>query len=260
MRRLALFTLLAALGSKTLYADGIVASPIIVNDPDWPPFFYGGKNQDKPGFVKELLSSCLQKNSWQYVFKFHPIKRMRLNMEQGNIDINMYSYKQSRESFVHYGKEKVFTSAYVPFVRSDSQVKIEKIKDFDGLKLGHQLGLRYSDEFFAYIEQRRKNGALDPAPSPVSNLRKLVNHRIDVFVGSRAATLSRAKELGLADKVKPLGFTVRESDYFMALSKKSPRVKQSQDFLERMDQCIRKAKKAGEYCAIAEKYSVSCSD
>ena len=235
-----------------------VSAPLILNDPLWPPFFYSGAPDQPTGFAKDIISICLDKNEVPFQFKFHPIKRMRVGMEQGLIDVNIYSYKKAREEFLYFGKEKIFQSSYVPFVRADSSIKINKISDFDPLKLGHLIGLRYSEEYYDYIQTRKTQRTLDEAPNHESNIRKLVFNRIDIFVSSKASTLYVAKQLGLQDKIKPLDYVVQSSDYFFTLSKKSPRVIDPEKLLPAVDQCLKDLKSSGTYCQIAKRYEVSC--
>ena len=233
-------------------------SPLIINDPSWPPFFYAGDPESPPGFAKEVLTHCLNKMDIAFVFKFHPIKRMRVSMEKGLIDINMYSYKPSRESFLEFGKEKIFNSTYIPFVKAGRDIKISAISDFDGLRLGHQIGLRYSKDFYHYVLQRKKLRKLDEAPNMASNIRKLIHDRIDVFVGSQASARYWINSLQFEGKIKSLDYIVKSSDYFLTLSKKSPRVGDKQDFLRQTSTCFAQTKRDGTYCDIAKKYQVSC--
>ncbi|WP_234996083.1 substrate-binding periplasmic protein [Pseudobacteriovorax antillogorgiicola] len=231
--------------------------PIIINDSKWPPFFYGVT--ELKGLGKEVLHSCLDNMGIPHKFKFHPIKRMRVMMEKGLIDINIYSHKKSREKFLYYGQEPLFVSSYNPIVLKGSGIKINKISDFDKHRLGHQIGLRYSIEYHDYIKKRQKDRSLDEANSIESNLRKLLQKRIDVFVATKSSALLVAKEMGMQDKIEALDYAVQLSKYYVALSRKTSRVTNPKEFLKKVDSCIKNKKNNKEYCKITSKYSLPCS-
>lgn len=229
---------------------------IVLNDNPWPPFFFEGKTDGPPGIGKELLQRCLPAVGRRGVFVPHPIKRMRRNMETGELDINVYSYEPDRESFLLFGKEPIFVSEYQPVVRADSPIRITKIADFEGLRLGYLSGLVYSPEFKDYVEKRQAAGTLDITYSDESNIMKLIGGRLDVFVSSTPTVVWLAKVLGVSDKIKVLDFVVKRADYFVTFSKASKRLSNEEKlgFLAAMDGCLRTLKKNGIHKEILVRY------
>lgn len=241
--------------SVTILPD-VRSGAIVFNDNPWPPFFFEGKTDSPPGIGKELLQRCLPAVGRQGIFVPHPIKRMRRNMETGELDINVYSYEPDRESFLLFGKEPIFVSEYQPVVRADSPIRIAKIADFDSLRLGHLSGLVYSPEFKEYVEKRQAAGTLDITYSDESNIMKLIGGRLDVFVSSTPTIVWLAKMLGVSDKIKVLDFVVKRADYFVAFSKASRRLSNEEKlgFLAAMDGCLRTLKKNGTHKEILVRY------
>ena len=78
---LSCFLLLTSLPSK--------ANTIVVNEPDWPPFFFSS-NSSLPGIGRELLDICLAEQNYAVSYISTPIKRTHHYMESGEIDINIY--------------------------------------------------------------------------------------------------------------------------------------------------------------------------
>jgi polar amino acid transport system substrate-binding protein len=234
----------------------VSSDSVVLNDNPWPPFFFEGKTDGPPGIGKELLQRCLPAVGRRGVFVPHPIKRMRRNMETGELDINVYSYEPDRESFLLFGKEPVFVSEYRPVVRADSPIRITKITDFDSLRLGYLSGLVYSPEFKAYVEKRQAAGTLDITYSDESNIMKLIGGRLDVFVSSTPTVVWLAKLLGVSDKIKVLDFVVKRADYFVTFSKASKRLSNDEkiSFLAAMDGCLRTLKKNGSHKEILARY------
>jgi len=229
---------------------------IIVNDNDWPPFFFAGKPKSPPGLAKEILTRCLPKTGRKTVFKNFPIKRMRRDMETGELDINVYSYDKSREAWLIFGKEPIFAAEYRPVVRADSKIVIKKVEDFDTLRLGHLAGLVYSPEFLAYIEKRQKAGTLDVADQEIINLKKLLAGRLDVFVNNAPTVRWLAHENDAGDKIKVLDYVIKRGDYFVAFSKASSRLTEPEKkaFLSDVDACLKAAKLDGTYHKIMTSY------
>lgn len=229
---------------------------IIVNDNDWPPFFFAGKPKSPPGLAKEILTRCLPKTGRKTVFKNFPIKRMRRDMESGELDINVYSYEKSREAWLIFGKEPIFAAEYRPVVREGSKIVIKKLEDFDNLRLGHLAGLVYSPEFLAYIEKRQKAGTLDVADQEIINLKKLLAGRLDVFVNSAPTVRWLAHENDAGDKIKVLDYVIKRGDYFVAFSKASSRLTEAEKraFLSDVDACLKAAKLDGTYHKIMTSY------
>lgn len=255
MLTLALTGLLAWSG---LAAAQETKQPIVINDPEWPPYFFAGRPEHPPGLMKEILSQCLTRMQVPFEFKFQPIERMQVGMEQGTLDINIFSYKKEREKILDFGKEVMLTSRYVPIIRADSNITIKKISDFDQYRLGHTIGLRYSREFYDYILKRKAASSLDESSKEEFNIRKLDAKRIDVFVSTDSTVLWVANRIGLGDKIKLIDFDIQKADYFISVSKKSPRIPDRKAFIHNLEECIRGMRKSGEICSVYKKYEQPC--
>jgi ABC-type amino acid transport substrate-binding protein len=231
--------------------------PILtVVENDWPPYFFAGKADAPEGFAKELLKPCLEQAGYGHKFEFYPVKRMYSYLETGKLDIALFSYKKSREALVEYGREPIFSSGYWPIVRADSDIRIESLSDFDGLKLCHLAGLRYSKEFLEYIKKRQQAGTLVVSTLGSSCLKMLLEGIVDVYVDTKDTSLWRAKQMDVLDKIRVVDFDIQTKDYFVTISKKSDAVKNKGSVLGTVDMCLKKAKKDGSYNKIAKRYGL----
>lgn len=248
-------------GTRTvvLPAKSADEKPIVLNDNDWPPFFFGGRDGGPHGAAKDMLEMCLPATGRRTVFRNFPIKRMRRDIESGDLDVNIYSYEKTRDSYVFFGTEPIFRSSYQPVVRADSTITINRISDFDALKLGHQEGLSYSPAFKAYVEGRAKAGTLDTSDSEESNFKKLLAGRFDIYVSSTPTVLWLAKEQGLREHIKVLDFAIKRADYFITFSKTSKHLSTAQKkaFLGAVDDCVKQLKQDGTHANILESYGLA---
>lgn len=233
-------------------ADGIVE----VNESDWPPYFFAGVKGKPDGFGKELLRHCFEKTATRAVFRHTGIKRAVKELEDGTLDVNVYSKDPRRDRFVLFGNAPLFRSDYRPFVRADSTIKIAKISDFDSLRIGNLAGLAHTPEFTRYLEGRDKKGEVATVNTPELNIRMLVTGKIDTFVNTTPTVLWEARELGLEDKIRPLDYVVKSGTYHVAVSRKSRRIKDPAAFLERLDRCLTSVRETSFHKAIADKYRV----
>jgi polar amino acid transport system substrate-binding protein len=233
-------------------------APIEINFPEFPPYYFLDEQGRRTGITTETLTLCLNTIKRPFIFVDLPIERMQIGMQEGFIDIHSYSYNPARESFVEFGHQELFRTEYRPFVRADSTIRIQGIPDFDKLRLGHIIGLRYSPAFMNYVETRRQAHTIDEAANTEQNFRKLLAGRIDTFVNAVEPALYVAKRLGFRDKVKVLDWVAHDGHYFTAVSKNSRRIPDRRVFLQELDDCLRELKKAGTFCAIYENYGLEC--
>jgi polar amino acid transport system substrate-binding protein len=247
------------LGNSLSFGASAPQPTIRINDATWPPYFYQDRAPgQKAGIAKDIIGICMPRMKRNFEYMQLPIERMQNLMQSGEIDINFYSYKKDRESFVTFGKELAFRAEYQPVVRHDANITIQSIADFDKYKLGHTIGLRYGPEFWDYIQKRKQKDDLDETSTNDSNLRKLLAGRIDVFVADASSIRTLAADLGLQDRIKLLDFRVYEGDYYLSLSKKSPRVGDPKAFAQDFDHCLADLKKDGTYCRIFQTYQLPC--
>lgn len=225
-----------------------------VSDNDWPPYFFGAAPDSRPGAAKEVLTECLPRAGLPFTFLHYPLARMTANMQSGELDVAIYSRKQEREAFLHYGDEALFTEVYRPVVRSGSGIEIRTLADFDRLRLGHQAGLVYSEAFHRYVEARQRARTLDITTANESNIRKLAAGLIDVFVNIESTVLWDARRIDLASNIKVIDFDIQRADYFVALSRASSRIGDKVAFVASVDQCIRELKNDGRYDSIFARY------
>jgi polar amino acid transport system substrate-binding protein len=259
--RAALMTAFVLVSSRCLAAGGIPPrAPIEINFPDFPPYYFKDPQGRRQGITAETLTRCLNAIKRPFIFVDLPIERMQISMQEGFIDIHTYSYSAARESFVDFGHQELFRTQYQPFVRADSGIRITSLADFDGLRLGHIIGLRYSPTFMKYVEERRKARTVDEAASTEQNLRKLMAGRIDTFVNAVEPAMYAAQRLGLQDQIKVLDWVAHDGHYFTAVSKKSRRIPDRRQFLKELDSCLAQLKKDGSFCAIYRDHGLTCPD
>lgn len=225
----------------------VVEQTVIINDANWPPFFFAG-NRDKPyGFAKELLITCECEVASQFTFLHFPIERMHVYMRSGQIDSNVYSYKKDREADLIYGKQALFTTQYKAVTRKESGLTITQLQDIDGLRIGHLAGLKYTEEFRNKLKQIEQKGKVITVRKSEDLITLLLKKRIDVFIEAKETVNWHSIEQGVDQQLAYSDFTLSTNQYFFTVAKNSKRVVEPEVFIDNLDLCITKLKASGEY-------------
>jgi ABC-type amino acid transport substrate-binding protein len=255
------FGLLIFIGSFVLFPNPRCTQAqkqptLVVAEADWPPYFFAGKPNTAEGFAKELLKMIFTEMDYNLDYRFYPVNRMYSYLENGEIDICVLSYNKEREDFLIYAGEPLFVSGYRAVIQAGKDIQISSLHDFDSLRVGHLAGLKYSKEYFDYIEKRKKSGSIVTTTTGGGCLKMLLAGMIDIFVDTRETTLWRAKQMKALDKIKILDFDIQTKDYFVTISKQSKIIGDKRAFLEKLDQSLRAAKGDGRYAVLAKKYGI----
>lgn len=249
-------TMLFLFSCFALRAEAAANKKIIINDVDWPPYFFLENQSKYPGLGKEIINHCLSEYKYLADYRLLPIKRTHVFMETGAIDVTVYSYKTAREAFLVYGKEPLYSTEYGFMVRSDSKIKINSLADLEPLRIGHLAGLSYTPELLEIINQK-----IDAEQAVVANSMQSVfsqllakTPRIDIMANTKSTFHWQAKLLGVSDKIRVLEYKIKTKPYFMTVSKASSNIESAQDFLNEMDSCIVRLKQNGGYRKILSHY------
>lgn len=231
---------------------------IKINDIKWPPFFFPKLEGQYLGLGKELLSHCLNQETYSLDYLNLPVKRTHLYMKSGQLDIAVYSHKKSRENFVIYGKEPIFISEYGFVSVKTELVTIEKIEDLYKYKFGNLSGIAHTPEILKIIEEKRLHDEVTEGYDIDAMFGQMLTSppRFQVMANSKETFKWRAKQLGIADEVEVHPLTVAKKPYYLTVSKASNTIDNKKMFLENIDKCLVSAKQSGKYQEIASKYGL----
>ena len=240
------------------------ANALSFSAPDWPPFYISkpAHNKDlytQPGFATEIITLCSQKSNFQVLLKELPIKRMFREMDSGDLDLNIMSFKADRTKSLNFGKEVVFTNTYGLWTRSGLSINVQTLSQLDGLNIVDLVGIRTSDAYRSYIDQRlSKNGSgrVTVVSSVEAIAKMLAIGRADAAVVSIPEMKFRLQKLGLSHRVTNVGFVIKSQPYYFVASKASKNLLTSPGILDRLDQCIRTIKRDGTWEKLKTSYDL----
>ncbi len=247
VRAAAVSTLLATF----VVVSGVAGQTLNVSSGSWPPYFV-----DERGFTRDLLVDCLGRQGYEINFAPIGIEEAYAGLRSGLLDGHVFSYREDREVFLDYGEEPLFHDAYHPIVVAGSAIEIRSIEEFEPWRLGHLKGLRYSEEYLAYVQERRAAGRLVEVEENQELFDLLFRGEIDVFVNLTSTTTWLSRQLGFRERIVILPFAVKSSDYFFAVSKRTRRISDPATFLTRLDRCLIDKREDGSYQDLVEEYGL----
>ena len=219
---------------------------------DWPPYEYvqDGKNV---GFATEVLEEVLTKLGYTLKIEIMPWKRATEMAKAGEMDA-VYSASENAEraEFLYFPKTALHPSEYVFFIRKADagKLKFDSLDDIKDHKVGVTRGYAYSDELLKKLDELKNS---EEANSDDLNFEKLVGGRIEYFPAELLNGLFLIKKMGIQDQVTFLEKRIKVKDYFIAFSKKSPKI--SPEFVEKFANELKAFKETDKYKAIEAKYS-----
>ena len=246
-----------------LLSVGLAAAPshaadvrprLSLNSKVWPPFYLDDPKE--PGFAHEVLDTCLASLGYDTMFREIPLETMFSSLRSGLLDAHVLSRDPSREGFVSFGKEPIFTGSYRPVVRAGSGITIHALSDFDKLRIGHLKGVRYAPAYHDYVLKRIEAGTVVQADENDQLLRLLLDGKVDVIVSLSATTRWLAKSMGASDKIEVLPYDVKSSTYYIAVAQKSAHIPDKPAFLDAFDGCVKRMRKDGSYAKLEAKYGL----
>jgi ABC-type amino acid transport substrate-binding protein len=245
----------------SLLLVAIVAGPATAEPPrlaldshPWPPYYLD--DAARPGYVREILATCLP--AIGYGTRYFPLElgETLSALRSGKLDVHVLAREPEREKYAVFGEALLFTDAYRPVVRAGSGAVIGRTSDLDGLRLGHVRGLRYTREFHDYVYGRVVAGTAVEGETNEELLRRLLANEIDVFVGPVATNRWLARRLGVEGRIDMAPWQVKESAYFLAVSRQSSRITEPEEFLAGFDGCVEAMRSDGRLGRLARDYGL----
>jgi len=222
----------------------------LVEDP-WPPYTYGElSSKPQKGAVVEAL---------EYLFKhvelkltLYPWKRALAMAKEGVVDGLMLTLEtgERKEDFIF--SEPLFDDEIVFITRTDTKLRYEGLHSLQDIIVGTVHGSKYSDEFQEAI--RTKHIQIEPADELQTNIKKLMNKRIDVMIASKIAFCGALKDLNTDFHYKALSPALKKIELKIAISKHSPFAEQMQS----INQNIAHLKRDKSYQEIINRYFDTC--
>ncbi|WP_394779856.1 substrate-binding periplasmic protein [Undibacterium sp.] len=232
-----------------LFSSALVGAETVtlVGEDDWYPYsaFKDGRLQ---GFAVDIIDAAYAAVGIKAQFVSAPYARclmlVRTGQATGCFD-SLNDARQGAEFLFH--KEPIFRAAIGIYAHNDAALQKVAVVGLKGHRVGFTHGYTYGDEVETDTQILR-----EPAPTDISNLRKLVLGRSEYsLVYTRVVDyLSAAYPGELKDKLRQVG-TVSEDRLFVSFSRSRPEAGRFADLLDKGLLAIRAN---GVYAGIEKKW------
>jgi len=235
---------------SSLYAGFSVAQPaktIELYALNYPPYMIVDKQGGISGIDVEVTQSAFAAVGVPVKMETAPWKRILKSLEFGYIaGAITCSYRTERERFVWYS-DKVSEANQVAVFKKGADVS--GLINFDDLRNYKVMAA----EGWAIQKELEKSSIVHETTLEMDNGIKSVAFRdVDVFYNGELATLFRAKQLSLLDKIDTKRFLDKKSSTFhLCLSKG---YSDSKNLISKFNEGLKLIKNSGEYDSIYSKY------
>lgn len=251
--RRALPPLLAALffTSGALAEGGAIT---LVSD-EYPPFNHL-RNKDGEGYMIDIAREIFEKEGLKVEYVSLPWTRAVNETRLGAFNAIVASTDRESVGFV-MPKEELALDRSTYWVKKGDPWRFEGIASLKGLRLGVIAGYKYYDELNGYISENLLKGERVQLASGENalerNIKKLLSGHVDILVDNEYTVLAAARNIGVADRITPVGYGGKPSPLYIAFS---PRRKESQALADLLDKGVREMRKSGRLQKILEKYGI----
>ena len=216
---------------------------------EYPPYEYT-ENGEVKGMAVDIIRAAFKLMNHEASIEVLPWTRCQVLFERGEVDgIFTFFQNEERQAFTLFSKEVVVTQTIALWTMKNT--KIEFNGDLTRLQ-PYNFGITPKTSYGERFDTAIKYGLLrtEPAASIESNIRKLVNGRIDIWVSNRDGAHHELKRMGLFGKVRELKQPIQVVPAFVGFSK----LRKHAALRDAFDQALATLKQTGAYDAILRQY------
>ena len=168
---------------------------VLANETSWPPHY--GKDLKNGGYTTEIISEAMKAVGYDVEIKWLNWNRALALSSKGIYDgLGACYYNKNRAEKFAY-TDPIGDTQTVFFKLKTKKINYEKLEDLKSYKIGTAKGYGYPDKFKEAVYLN----TID-APKLEFNIRKLLNNRIDLVIGSKKVTQFLLNNNYQKDKVK----------------------------------------------------------
>ncbi len=215
----------------------VSANTITLANGEWAP--YMSKSLKQGGFMTQIVKEAFEAEGYQVEFTYLPWKRGFEEAKAGKFDGSLiWGRNSEREQFFHF-TDPVITLSTALFQQKSNPISWSDPSDLGKLKVGGVTGYAYG------IEEYEKSGQvkIQRIASADNNYKKLSAGRLDVVLEDKDVGMELITQLNLADSIEPNAKTLSDRDYFVIISKQSPR---AQELIDAFNRGLAKLKAEGK--------------
>lgn len=248
--------LLSAMGLLLMTpATSALADTITFRGDLWCPYNCE-PNSAKPGYMIEIAKEVFEKAGHTVDYQTMPWARTLEKVKAGEVTVAIGATKDTNPSLV-YGTEKHGVSSNTFAIRAEDSFEYKGTASLEEKSLAIINGYSYTDEIDAYVKTNKDNikkvQATAGDTALETNLNKLVNKRVDLFIEDTNVLSHQIASMNLGDKIKVIQSPFGSFDIYLAFSPANPK---SKEYTALLDKGMDEMRKSGKLAEILGKYGL----
>ncbi|ASP38088.1 amino acid ABC transporter substrate-binding protein [Bacterioplanes sanyensis] len=203
------------------------AEPVKLANGEWAP--YQSEQLKHGGFISQIISEVFAAEGYQTEFSYMPWKRGFEETKNGKMD-GAFIWSKDEERQQHFlFSDPVITLSTSLFQQVGKSISISGPEDLAGKQVGGIIGYNYGTEA---LEESGKL-KIQRIAEAEGNFKKLELGRLDIVLEDTDVGAEQVNRLGLGDKIVANPTTINQRDFYLLISKKSPRAQELVDAFNR---------------------------
>lgn len=220
-----------------LFSSVALAEKVTLANGEWAP--YQSASLKENGFISQFVKEVFEGEGYEVEFVFLPWKRGFEDTKAGQLDGSfLWSKNPEREAAFIYTDPVISLSSSL-FQNVNKPITWAKLTDLSKYKIGGVVGYSY------VTDELEKQGVLkiQRIAKSDNNYKKLAAGRLDAVIEDTDVGYEAINRLGLSGKIVPNDKPLSAREYYVIISKKSPR---AQELVEAFNRGLAKALASGK--------------
>lgn len=151
---------------------------VTLSNGEWPPYL--SENLPEYGFASYIVSEAFATQGVEVNYVFRPWNRAYAEAENGTVDGTLIWTRTAEREPIFHISDTIIRGETVFFHLSNYNFDWNVFADLTNYRIGGTLGYQYSFQDYPGVN-------IDRAPDDVTNFRKLLSQRIDVYESDKYA-------------------------------------------------------------------------
>ncbi len=203
------------------------AEPVKLANGEWAP--YQSEQLKHGGFITQFTKEVFEAAGYQVDYTYMPWKRGFEEAKDGKYDGSIIWSKNAEREADFLFSDPIIRLSTSLFQQTGKDMPISGMADLAGKRVGGMIGYTYG------TEEMEESGQLkiERVSDAENNMKKLLAGRLDFVLEDTDVGKELILNMGIQDKVKPNPTTINQRDYYLIISKKSPRAQELIDAFNR---------------------------
>lgn len=210
-----------------LMSAAVQAEPVKLANGEWAP--YQSEQLKNGGFITQFTKEAFAAAGYEVEFAYMPWTRGYEDAKDGKYDGSIIWSKNAEREADFLFSEPIIRLSTSLFQQKGKNMPISGMSDLAGKRVGGMIGYTYGTEEMEEAGQLKIQRVSDAE----NNMQKLMHGRLDFVLEDTDVGKELILNMNIGDKIEANPTTINQRDYYLIISKKSPRAQELIDAFNR---------------------------